>query len=191
MRFALVLGGALLGACGSRGIMVDQPVTTAVGGCDGMETLVPSEAGIHVDPGTPITWSSNPPATGEHYPVWAQFDRQYTALDRGYWLHDAEHGAIVLLYNCPTGCPDIVAGLVGVVQRMAVDHGCVAPVQHRAILAADPLLPTTVGAVAWDVSYTATCVDPYLDTFARVHYAQAPEDFCSDGANLGGTPIAP
>lgn len=177
------------GCGGGGGVQVDKPVTTQVGGCDGMETLVPSEPGIHVDPGTPIAWSTNPPATGEHYAVWAQFDRQYTALQRGYWLHDAEHGAIVLLYNCPSGCPDIVAGLVGVVQRMAIDHGCTLPIKHRAIIAADELLPTQVGAVAWDVSYTASCVDPYLDTFAQKYYAQAPEDFCNDGGNFGGTPI--
>ena len=39
------------------------------------------------------------------------------------WLRDAEHGAIVLLYNCPTECPDIVAALTGVAQQMAIDHG--------------------------------------------------------------------
>ncbi len=165
------------------------PVTMAAGTC-GMQTIVPSEPGIHVAPGTPITWSTNPPATGEHYAVWAQFDRSYTSLDRGYWLHDAEHGAIVLLYNCPTDCPDVVAGLIGVAQRMAIDHGCTLPIRHRAIVAADPLIPTQVGAVAWDVSYTATCVDAaYLDAFAHDHYEMGPEDFCTDGAALGGTPI--
>ena len=185
MKCALLL----LAACGGGGGGVDAPSTTPAGTC-GMQTVVPAEPGIHVAPGTPITWSTNPPATGEHYPSWAQFDRQYAVLDRGYWLHDAEHGAIVLLYNCPAGCPDTIAALTGVVQRMTVDHACTLPVKHRAIVAADPLLPTLVGAVAWDVSYTATCVDAaFLDGFARDHYAQAPEDFCSDGVALGGTPI--
>ena len=46
-----------------------------------------------------------------HYPVWRAYDRTYAALDRGYYLHDAEHGAIVLLYNCPDGCPEVVAGI--------------------------------------------------------------------------------
>ena len=175
-----------LAACGG----VDGPVTTAVGLCDGEETIVPGEPGIHVAPGTAITWSTNPPATGEHYFAWAQFDRTYTALERGFWLHDAEHGAIVLLYNCPSGCPDVIAALVGVTQRMAIDHGCTLPIRHRAIVAADPLLATPIGAVAWNVSYTASCVDPaFLDTFAADHYAHGPEDFCADGAALGGLPI--
>ena len=42
-----------------------------------------------------------------HYPVWGAYDRTYAALDRGYYLHDAERGAIVLLYNWP----EVVAGL--------------------------------------------------------------------------------
>jgi hypothetical protein len=29
----------------------------------------------------------------------------------GYWVHNLEHGAVVLLYRCPDGCPDLVAQL--------------------------------------------------------------------------------
>jgi len=180
---------SLLIACGA------PPAPTGpiqVGGCGGLETAVASEAGIHVNVGTPITWSSNPPATGKHYPIWAAYDRAYTALDRGFWLHDAEHGAIILLYNCgTTPCPEITDGLAAIVDAMPTDPSCTAPVRNRAIIAADPLLPEgiTVAAVAWDVNYTATCVDPYLHTFASDHYNNAPEDLCADGASLGGTPI--
>jgi hypothetical protein len=169
----------------------DGPVR--VGGCDGLETAVAPQPGNHVPIGTAITWSSNPPATGTHYPVWAQYDRTYTSLDRGYYVHDAEHGAIVLLYNCPTGCADVVTGLEAVVRAMPIDHGCTLPVRQRALVAGDPLLPAdvVVAAVAWDVMYTATCVDPYLHTFANNHYNNAPEDLCADGAALGGVFIDP
>lgn len=163
-----------------------------VGGCDGLETPIANEPGIHVNIGTPIVFSSNPPATGKHYPVWAAYDRSYTALDRGFWLHDAEHGAIILLYNCgTTPCPDIASGLAAIVDGMDGDPSCVAPVRNRALIASDPLLPdgVTVAAVAWDVTYTATCIDPYLHVFASEHYNHGPEDLCDDGASLGGTPI--
>jgi len=185
MRWLLLL----VAACG------ETPPTGPrhVGGCDGLETDIASEPGAHVAVGTQIAWSSNPPATGAHYPVWTQYDRTYTALDRGYWMHNAEHGAVILLYNCPAGCPEIVDGLVAVVKGMAIDHSCVSPLRQRALVAADPLLPSdvTVAAVAWDVTYTATCVDPYLSTFAIDHYNHAPEDLCGDGIDLGGTFIAP
>jgi hypothetical protein len=49
----------------------------------------------------------------------------------------------------------------------------------------------TVAAVAWDNWYTASCADAYLGTFATNHYAFAPENTCTDGANLGGTFIDP
>ncbi len=84
----------------------------SVGGtCGGLTQSVASQAGIHVTPGTDITWSTNPPVTGMHDPVWGAYDRTYAALDRGYYLHDAERGAIVLLYHCPDGWPEVVARL--------------------------------------------------------------------------------
>jgi hypothetical protein len=116
-------------------------------------------------------------------------DRTYQQLERGYYLHDAEHGAVIFLYNCPAGCPDVVSALEDVVRAMPTDPGCVAPVRQRALVTGDPLLPdgVTVAAVAWDNLYTASCVDSYLGTFASNHYAFGPEKVTDDGENLGGT----
>ena len=189
MRRLLAL--LLIAACGTpnTGPSVDAPTTIAAGAC-GNVTLVPDEPGLHVPVGTAITWSTNPPATGKHYPMWAQLDRSYLALDRGYWMHDAEHGSIILLYNCPDGCDADVAALQDVVRGMAIDHACTLPVKQRALVVSDPLLPTRFGAVAWDVSYTASCVDSaYLAQFAADHYNHGPEDLCNDGAALGGSMI--
>jgi hypothetical protein len=191
-RVKLVGLAAVLIGCGSSS-STTLPRSFAVGGCDGLETDVEPEPGTHVAEGSSIQWATNPPATGAHYPVWAQLDRSYTSLARGYWMHDAEHGSVVLLYNCPAGCPDIVSALEDTVRAMPIDHGCTLPIRQRAIVAADPLLPAdvTVAAVAWNVNYTATCVDPYLTTFITDHYNHGPEDICVDGIDLGGTLIAP
>ncbi len=185
MKLAWVV---LVAACSA------DPVPTApvpVGSCGGLTQNVASEPALHVAPGTEVAWSTNPPVTGSHYPVWAAYDRTYTALDRGYYLHNAEHGSIVFLYNCPDGCPEVVASLEDIVRKLPVDPSCTAPVRNRAIVTGDPLLPTMVGAVAWDNWYTASCVDPYLTTFATNTYGFGPEDLCSDGANFGGTFIDP
>lgn len=159
------------------------------GACNGMTESVPSEAALHVPIGTSVQWTTNPPVTGKHYPVWAAYDRTYAQLDRGYYLHNAEHGAIIFLYNCPDGCPDVVSGLEDVVRNMPIDPNCTAPVRQRALVTGDPLLPegVTVAAVAWDNLYTATCVDSYLRTFASNHYALGPEAVTDNGENLGGT----
>lgn len=164
-----------------------------VGGCDGEVQIIAEEAANHVPIGSPVEWSTNPPATGEHYNVWAGWDRSYENLERGYYVHNAEHGGIVLLYNCPTGCPETVAKLIDTARTMDVDPVCQAPVRNRAIVTSDPLLPATiqVAAVAWDVIYTATCYDPFVQSFARQHYARGPENLCNDGLGAGGTFIDP
>ena len=117
--------------------------------------------------------------------------RQQT-FERGFWLHDAEHGAIVLAYRCDAGCDTEIAQLEDVVRGFPVDDQCEAPVRHRAVVVNDPLLPDGVpfAAIAWGVTYTASCVDPdALVAFHRDYYARAPEDTCAPGAGLGGTLI--
>lgn len=161
--------------------------------CDGVIQTVRGEAGLHVPAGTPIEWSTNPPATGMHYPAWAEWDHHYTSLDRGYWMHNAEHGGIVLLYRCPEGCPEVIDALLDVVRSFQADGSCQAPVRNRLIVAADPLLPpeVQVAAVGWSSIYTASCFDPYVKIFAGTRYNRAPEDLCVDGLDRGGTFIEP
>jgi hypothetical protein len=161
--------------------------------CDGVIRDVPGEPALHVPVGSPIEWSTNPPATGMHFGVWAKWDHHYPALDRGFWLHNAEHGGIILLYRCPDGCPDVVDALLDLAGTFAGDPACAAPVRNRLIVAADPLLPAEVqvAAVGWNATYTASCFDPYIRTFAAARYRKGPEDLCTDGASLGGTFIDP
>jgi hypothetical protein len=166
----------------------------AVGGCDGLLTLEHNAGAIHVDTGTDITWTNNPPTSGSHFPTWSAWDHQYTQLPRGYYVHNLEHGGIVMLYRCDAGCPEVVDQLLAAARNMAMDPSCASPITKRVIVTADPLLPDDgqVAAVAWNHAYTASCYDPYVETFARDNYGKAPEDFCSDGPNIGGgTPINP
>jgi hypothetical protein len=56
--------------------------------------------GVHVPIGSQVEYDSNPPSSGPHYPIWAAF-RVYTSpVPRPYYVHDLEHGAVVLVYNC-------------------------------------------------------------------------------------------
>jgi hypothetical protein len=182
-----------LAACSDPDYM-SLPTTTSVGGsCNGLLTVEASEPATHVDMGTTLAWSNNPPTSGPHYPVWAAWDRQYAQLPRGNYVHNAEHGGVILLYRCDPDCPDVVASLLDVARAMPADSKCSAPVTKRVIVTADPLLPdgVQVAAVSWEHAYTASCFDDYVATFAAEHYAKGPEDVCADGANLGGTLITP
>jgi hypothetical protein len=167
--------------------------TKSVGPCDGTLTTETDTEGPHVDVGSDIVWTNNPPTSGAHFPTWTAWDREYTNLPRGYYVHNAEHGGIILLYRCDAACPTVVDSLLAAARAMAPDSMCQSPITKRVIVAPDPLLPdgVQVAAVAWNHAYTASCYDAYVETFAREHYAKAPENFCSDGANLGGTLIGP
>ena len=163
------------------------PEGRRVGTCGGVLTEVPLEDSPHVDDAD-IEWSSNPPASGPHFPVWAGWQRRYTDLHRAYWLHNAEHGGVVLLHRC-TDCPDVVASLVEIVRRLPQDPHCTPPIRTRTVIASDPLLPAAVGAVAWGVTYTADCVDDTLASFAIDHAGRASENTCADGLPFDGVAI--
>jgi hypothetical protein len=72
---------------------------------------VPLEGQNHVDEGSVISYQSNPPASGPHYPVTAPYGVSEQTIPPGYWVHNLEHGGIVVLYNCAEPCPDTVAQL--------------------------------------------------------------------------------
>jgi hypothetical protein len=179
-RIALL--AVLAAACGE-----DEPQIPLL--CDGVVERVPGEAALHVAQGTAIEWSTNPPATGAHYPLWVRWNHHYTSLDRGYWVHNAEHGGIILLYRCPDTCPDVVASLLDAVRAFRTDTRCQPPVRNRLIVVNDPQLPegVQVAAVGWNATYTASCFDPYIHTFIAERYNRGPEDLCNDGIALGGT----
>jgi hypothetical protein len=164
---------------------------TLDGPCHAVVTDVPIEDSPHLEVGTPIEWTSNPPASGPHFPVWARWEHRYSELSRAFWLHNAEHGGIVLLHRC-TDCPDVIADLTATIASLPDDPHCVAPIRTRTLIAHDPLLPPAVAiaAVAWGTHYTASCVDDTVATFARDHIGRAGENTCADGLGAGtGVPI--
>ena len=63
----------------------------------------------HVAEGTPVEFNSRPPTSGPHYAAWyPSYGVLNETIDPRTWVHNLEHGAVVLLYNCPEACPDLV-----------------------------------------------------------------------------------
>ena len=157
----------------------------SIGGCSIVVEQWALEKASHVPVGTDITWTSNPPSSGSHFPVWAAYQAFSTPVPRGYYVHDLEHGAVVLLFNCArsdAGCDELPAALQQVSDALPSDGMCTAPVRVRTVISPDPLLPTPIAAVAWGFVYRAECVDlPSLKAFAAAHYAQGPENVCANG----------
>jgi hypothetical protein len=146
------------------------------------------------------TWDSNPPSSGDHYPIWAAYQEYDAAVPRGYYVHDLEHGAIDFLYKCSAidagagdagdggdagdPCSAAVDQIRQAVASIPTDPLCdvEAGVRVRYVLTPDPLIDHPVAAAAWGWTYIADCVDlASLEAFAKAHYAQAPEDFCANG----------
>jgi hypothetical protein len=142
-------------------------------------------ASPHVPVGTPVDYNSNPPSSGPHFPIWADFRKYDKPVPRGYLVHSLEHGAIVLSYRCDDdagGCPDIVAGLQQVADAVPRDPRCSDATRVRVIITPDPLLDVKVAAAAWGWTYRADCLDvPSLTSFAKDRYGKGPEDTCANG----------
>jgi hypothetical protein len=141
----------------------------------------------HVPIGTPVSYDSNPPSSGPHYPIWAAYQAFSTPVDRRYYVHDLEHGGIVFLYKCDTadGCPGVVQTLQQAVNALPDDSLCQSAgegIRVRAVITPDPLLDTPVAAAAWGWTYTAQCADlGSLVSFALAHYGQGRETTCANG----------
>jgi hypothetical protein len=164
----------------SLGEILDAP-------CLVTEANPPDEGHDHVPVGTRVDYGTNPPSSGNHYPVWAAYQAYTTPVPRPYYVHNLEHGAIVLLYRCEDagGCPDIARALQQVSDSLPDDPLCTQlgeGVRVRTVIAPDLQLDVPIAAAAWDWTYRAQCLDlPSLKAFARQHYGQGREPLCNNG----------
>ncbi len=139
-------------------------------------------AGIHVAQCSPITYATNPPTSGEHYPIWAAYTTYDYPVPLGFLVHDLEHGAVVIFYNCPDGCAGDLSALQDYLDGRPADPTCTAAVHHRIVVTPDPDLDVRFAASAWGWALRSDCFDlGALDAFIDAHYAGAPEDLCGDG----------
>ena len=170
------------------GAYVVYEASAPVGPCDAVEQQRWIEGQAHVPECLPIQYRSNPPSSGDHYGVWAAFKIYSNAIPEGYWVHDLEHGAIVLTHNCPDGCDADVAAAAAMLDGLPADPACLASgngVRGRNIMTPDPKLDVPFAASAWGYTLRAKCFDPdAFRSFAMRHRGQAPEELCADGTDF-------
>lgn len=137
--------------------------------------------GTHVALPAAITYTDSPPTFGTHRPDWAKWGA-YQFVAPQNWIHNLEHGGIVLLYH-PCTPPAVVAQL----RAWAYDHPPDDGGPLRWVLTPYPGLPHPIMAVTWGWRYGAACVRPdELDAFLAAHYRKAPEDIGASGAYAVG-----
>jgi hypothetical protein len=154
-------------------------------------TGIKIKSAIHVDLCSSVKYATNPPSGGDHWGQWVKFGTYDVPVPREQYVHNLEHGALVLLYKCDGACEDVKEALATVQGVVSGDPLCLknpdGP-KERVVITPDPLLDTPIAIAAWGATYTATCLDPpSLADFAKKHYGKGPEDICPDGSALACT----
>ncbi len=157
--------------------------------CGSAIESVPDEGRLHEPFGTYIAYAHNPPASGNHWPAPAPWGVHSEVVPREWWVHNLEHGGVVLLYNCPAldggaptdasvpnACPSLIAFLSNIYYGWPQDNWYDALFETRILVTPDPLLPTQFAAVAWDWDYVTNSLDPTtLNCFMQARYGRGPE----------------
>lgn len=146
------------------------------GGCtsDGA-VAVANEGWPHVDGEEKLVYESNPPASGPHFNVWASYAIHEEVVNRGNWVHNLEHGAIVLLIG-PDASDAQRQTILDAYEAIPNDANCG---HRRAVVTEDPLLDGPMAAVAANnlLEGDALTVDQIVE-FAVACRDRAPEDIC-------------
>ena len=189
---------AAMAACGSNGTGspdasgVSYPPSAPVGTCGAVTQRHAIEGAAHVAACSYVDYHTLPPSSGNHYQYWAKYMTYDQPVPEGYWVHNLEHGSIVLSYNCAeAGCASDIAAAQQMIDQYADDPICLSDnegVRHRFVMTPDPRLDVRFAASAWGWTLRANCFDPsaFL-AFANAHYAQGTEPLCEDGEDFIGT----
>jgi hypothetical protein len=142
-RRAMWGGGILAAALAVAALVffVTRPQVVAQG------RQVPTEGQQHVQPGTPITYRSRPPASGPHFGTgtsgYGVFERD---VEPGFWVHTLEHGGIVVLYRPDLCGPECLNQL-----RQVYESAPLSQRFNRVKMAVIPYaeMESAIAAVAW------------------------------------------
>ncbi len=143
----------------------------------------------HLDRGASARYSSCPPASGPHYsdpdgPIPARYyGKDDAALPQG-WIHNLEHGGIVILYRCADGACDDSAEqqLRQLVRDFPPSPVCGLPAGDKApVVARFDDMATPFAALIWDRILLLDTLDTakILDFYNRYAERTNPEPQCA------------
>ena len=114
----------------------------------GIEASSEGGIGSHVAQDAVLTHRNRPPSSGVHYPSAAAYRASVDPIAPGNWIHNLEHGAIVVLYRCADR--DSCSAAAGQLQREVI--GVAAPARFGEVkIVGTPFadLDSAFTAVAW------------------------------------------
>jgi hypothetical protein len=171
-----------------------QPALTPVegvptGDCSAVLRSYQGATATHQPECSDIVYASSPPVFGDHFPRWAAYGTYDFPLSLGFLVHDLEHGAVVIFYDCPEGCTDEVATVQAFIAALPADPRCSEDVRVQVVLVPRPGLGARWAASAWGYALTADCFDPEIfGQFYDDHHGQGPEDLCNQGVPFSEDP---
>lgn len=134
-RIWLWAGGAAAAVAVVAGVFVYRAVTTQPG------VRQPDQGNRHIQTlnETIPPYNSEPPTSGPHLPYIAPWGIHTEPILRQLQVHNLEDGGVMVQYNCPDACPDLVAKLTAIVSGY----------ERQVILAPYPGMKTRIALTAW------------------------------------------
>lgn len=149
-----------------------EPVCTSCGDCEQELTI---ESATHVT--EPVAYPDYPPAGGNHFTCWAAWGAYDEPVVTERWVHNLEHGGVVLLYGCDPEEDEECALARAFFDAFAREHafGFSTPKEPGKIM------KTRFAALAWGVRLETDCFDEAaFRAFYDAHADQAPESLSID-----------
>jgi hypothetical protein len=134
-RVWLWAGGAAAAAAVVVGVFVYRAATAQPG------VSQPDQGNRHIQTLNEaiLPYNSDPPTSGPHLPYIAPWGTHTEPIPRQLQVHNLEDGGVMVQYNCPDACPDLVTKLKAIVSGY----------DHQVILAPYPGMKTRIALTAW------------------------------------------
>lgn len=100
---------------------------------------MPDLGNQHIDYPEKAAYNSYPPTSGPHYETLARWGVHTEPIPNELQVHNLEDGGVMVQYNCPEGCEELVAQLTDIVERY----------HSNVILAPYPGMESRIALTAW------------------------------------------
>lgn len=174
---AALAAAVLISACGGGGddsfLVSDYPYPVQTFGDQGRDHFAPGQ--VYND------YNSNPPTSGPHASVFAQWGIYDVPQPKEQMVHNMEHGGAIVWYNCEGSpeplsteeCAQLKNDLAAVVQPLIASG-------KRIVMTPYPNMPRRIALTAWRYldtfdDFDAQRISTFIDTFV-CHFD--PEHFC-------------
>ena len=117
-----------------------------------------------------VPYNSEPPTSGPHLAYLAPWGIHTSPVIKELQVHNLEDGGVMVQYNCPSGCPDLVEKLAAIVREYP----------EHVILAPYPGMKTRIALTAWTRidtfdEFDASRVSRFIKAYRGIDHHKGPE----------------